>query len=119
MPYLILDGDDVGSKVEAHLLANDLQSFTTSSNEISTSIERLANCLNNITGVSVISVGGDSILAQVDLPETSLLHNQLSELQRPGEFTFSAGIGKTLRESFIALRMAKTAGKCITVTHPS
>lgn len=118
MSYLIIDGDDVGNKVEAHLLANDVDSFTASSKEISASIDGLVDALNKIPGVSVVSAGGDSILARLDSPAAGSMGDLLSGLQRPGRFTFSAGIGETLRESYVALRMAKAAGKRRTITYP-
>jgi GTP cyclohydrolase III len=116
--YFIIDGDDVGKRVEAHLLANDVDSFVTSSKEISASVDDLVDSLNKIPGVYVVSAGGDSILARIDSSDTGSLGDLLSDLQRPGRFTFSAGIGETLRESFVALRMAKAAGKRCTVTYP-
>lgn len=57
LSYLIIDGDDVGGKVEAHLLANDVDSFVASSKEISASIDELVDSLNEIPGVYVVSAG--------------------------------------------------------------
>lgn len=118
LSYLIIDGDDVGNKVEAHLLANDVDSFVASSKEIFVSIDKLVDSLNEIPGVCVVSAGGDSILARIDNPDIGSICDRLSDLQCPGQFTFSAGIGETLRESFVALRMAKAAGKRRAVTYP-
>ncbi|WP_443060430.1 mCpol domain-containing protein [Streptomyces sp. NBC_00459] len=118
LSYLIIDGDDVGGKVEAHLLANDVDSFVASSKEISASIDQLVDSLNEIPGVYVVSAGGDSILARIDNPDIGSICDRLSGLQRPGQFTFSAGMGETLRESFVALRMAKAAGKRRAITYP-
>ncbi|WP_370673377.1 mCpol domain-containing protein [Streptomyces sp. DvalAA-14] len=115
---MIIDGDDIGNRVEAHLLSNDVDSFTTSSKEISSSIDELVDSLNKIPGVYVVSTGGDSILARIDSAHIGSIGDLLSNLQRPGRFTFSAGIGDTLRESFVALRMAKATGKRRTVTYP-
>ncbi|MFI0718136.1 mCpol domain-containing protein [Streptomyces sp. NPDC021224] len=111
MPYLIIDGDDIGSKIEAHLLANDIDAFVTSSKEVSVAVDELAEALTKAPGIYVVSTGGDSILARVEESCVDSLGNLLSSLQRPGRFTFSAGIGDTLRETFIALRMAKATGK--------
>ncbi|MFD7897194.1 mCpol domain-containing protein [Streptomyces sp. NPDC059743] len=110
--FAIIDGDDVGHEIEAHLLTNDVSGFVRTSETISAAIELLASHASRIAGVTVVSVGGDSILLQVGENSITRLSDELEALQRPGHFTFSVGIGATLRESFIALRMAKSSGKC-------
>ncbi|MFE2032844.1 mCpol domain-containing protein [Streptomyces scopuliridis] len=112
MLFAIIDGDDVGQEIEAHLLANDVSGFVRTSETISATIESLASHTSRVTGVTVVSTGGDSILLQVSENSIARLSDELEALQRPGQFTFSVGVGATLRESFIALRMAKTSGKC-------
>jgi hypothetical protein len=103
--------------MEVHLLANDVDAFVTSSKEVSVAVGELADSLNKTPGVCVVSTGGDSVLAWVEGAYVDSLSNLLSGLQYPGRFTFSAGIGDSLRESFIALRMAKAAGKRRTVVY--
>ncbi|MFC4033745.1 mCpol domain-containing protein [Streptomyces polygonati] len=111
MPYAIIDGDDVGVKIEAHILANDVESFKKTSALITQSIESLVSELEITPGIDVISHGGDSILARVESSQTATISEILSAKQKPGQFTFSVGIGEDLRQSFIALRMAKSSGK--------
>ncbi len=118
MPFTIIDGDDVGSKVESHLLANDVTGFTEASRMITEFINSLADALSRVPTVKIISAGGDSILVEIDDSAIGELSKTLTKLQQPGTFTFSAGIGATLRESFIALRMAKSSGKRKIVIYP-
>ncbi|MFJ4987700.1 mCpol domain-containing protein [Streptomyces sp. NPDC088732] len=118
MPFAIIDGDDVGSKVERHLLSNNVSAFTEASRMIADSIEELAEELGKIAGAEVIAVGGDSILTEFRSDAMDELINTLTGLQRPERLTFSAGVGTTLRESFVALRMAKSSGKCRIVAFP-
>ncbi|WP_411115044.1 mCpol domain-containing protein [Streptomyces sp. 029-5] len=112
MLFAIIDGDDVGHEIESHLLTNDVSGFVRTSDTISATIESLAGHASRISGVTLVSVGGDSILLQVGENSIARLSDELESLQRPGHFTFSVGVGATLRESFIALRMAKSSGKC-------
>ncbi|MGW1887654.1 mCpol domain-containing protein [Streptomyces sp. NPDC001970] len=112
MPFAIIDGDDVGSKVERHLLSNDVSAFAEASKMVADTIKELAEELTKIDGVKVITVGGDSILTELQSDAAGQLIDTLTSLQRPNRLTFSAGLGATLRESFVALRMAKSSGKC-------
>ncbi|MEV5579415.1 mCpol domain-containing protein [Streptomyces parvus] len=118
MPFTIIDGDDVGNKVESHLLSNNVSGFTESSKMITDFIDALADALSSVSTAKVVSVGGDSILVEIDQSAIGELVEVLNSLQRPGVFTFSAGVGPTLRESFIALRMAKSTGKQKVVLYP-
>jgi hypothetical protein len=117
LPYIMIDGDDVGVKVESHVLANDVPGFVRSANMISSTIEEIANRSAQILGVKLISVGGDSVLLEADNEAVDALVGSLVRFQRPGALTFSVGVGASLRESFLALRMAKASGKCRAVNY--
>ncbi|MEV3950884.1 MULTISPECIES: mCpol domain-containing protein [Streptomyces] len=112
MPFAIIDGDDVGDKVESFILANDVENFIASSRRINTELEGLATCMQELPGVSLVHAGGDSLLVKMEDEAIRLVVEVVNRQQRPGSLTFSAGIGSTLRQSFIALRMAKSSGKC-------
>ncbi|MEU5046523.1 mCpol domain-containing protein [Streptomyces griseorubiginosus] len=112
MAFAIIDGDDVGNRIESRILANDVTGFVRTSKMIADAVDRLAEMSSTVPGVDVVSAGGDSILLQVAESSIDPLSVVLKELQDPESFTFSVGIGQTLRESFIALRMAKSSGKC-------
>ncbi|MBQ0972294.1 mCpol domain-containing protein [Streptomyces sp. RK31] len=118
MLFAIVDGDDVGNKIESHLLANDVAGFVQTSKRISLAMETVAGSASRVPGVAVISTGGDSILLQLSEDSITRLSDALEVLQQPGQFTFSVGVGRTLRESFIALRMAKSSGKCRVSIYP-
>ncbi|MEV6016372.1 mCpol domain-containing protein [Streptomyces sp. NPDC051997] len=109
--FAIIDGDDVGNKIESRILANDVTGFVRTSKMIADAVHNLVDYTSTLPGVTVISSGGDSVLLQVAEDSIASLMEALEESQDPGVFTFSAGIGQTLRESFIALRVAKSSGK--------
>lgn len=116
--YLFIDGDDVGSRMERHILNNDVAAFVEESKSTSRAIDQLAAKLATSSGADVISVGGDSILVSIQSDAIPCLTELLTSMQSSEEFPFSAGIGRSLRESFVALRMAKSSGKRRTVHFP-
>ncbi|NUP20852.1 MAG: mCpol domain-containing protein [Streptomyces sp.] len=111
MTFVIIDGDDVGNKVEKHILSNDVANFIELSRTINLTLERLAGRLAELPGVSLVHAGGDSILIEIADASVDLMSETLRKEQAPGALTFSAGVGSTLRQSFLALRMAKSSGK--------
>ncbi|WP_151481454.1 mCpol domain-containing protein [Streptomyces albicerus] len=112
MAFAIIDGDDVGNKVETHILANDIAKFVESSRMINAALEGIATRMADLPGVSLVHAGGDSILIEIRDGSVELIAEALKKEQKPGILTFSAGVGSTLRQSFLALRMAKSSGKC-------
>ncbi|TXS20455.1 mCpol domain-containing protein [Streptomyces sp. adm13(2018)] len=112
MPFAIIDGDDIGNKVESFILANDVANFIESSRRINFELEGLATRMKELPGVSLVHAGGDSLLIEMEDEAVGLVVEVVNMEQKPGSLTFSAGIGSTLRRSFMALRMAKSSGKC-------
>ena len=115
--YALIDGDDVGKKMEVHTINNDVEAFIRTSERISNSIARMAESLADVPGVSLVSTGGDSILIGFHETISNRISERLDGLQAEEEFSFSVGIGNDLREAYVALRMAKAAGKRCTVKY--
>lgn len=116
--YAMIDGDDIGIKMEFHILRNDVESFIKQSEKINNSMRIVLNEIRSIEGVNILSTGGDSALAELEEGAKFPLTRALGDVQGVGGFHFSAGIGWSLRECYIALRMAKAAGKSKIVTFP-
>ncbi|MCD7437296.1 mCpol domain-containing protein [Streptomyces lincolnensis] len=112
MAFAIIDGDNVGNKVEKYILANNVEGFIESSRMISRVLQRMADRMTELPGVSLVHTGGDSILIEIEDASIDLVVETLEKEQNPGLLTFSAGVGSPPRRSFLALRMAKSSGKC-------
>lgn len=97
--------------MERNLLRNDIAAFVASSNAIDAAIRSLAAVAEGIDGVQVVLIGGDSILLEVTENSVEALSTALMKSQNIRDFSFSVGIGPSLRECYIGLRMAKTTGK--------
>lgn len=109
--YLALDGDDIGRRLERHLVSEDpqgLQEFAMAFEKVR---ERLVKSITDIGEVVFLLNGGDSIL--ISLKETSLpvAIAAVNQALDDAEFTFSGGYGATLREAYLALKLAKACGK--------
>lgn len=84
MPFSIIDGDDVGNKVESHLLSNNVSGFTEASKMITEFIDSLADTLSRVSTAKIVSAGGDSILVEIDQSAIGELIEVLDSRQRPG-----------------------------------
>ena len=111
MVFLLVDGDDVGGRLERHLLQNNVAAFVATSNAIDFAIRSLVLVAEEIDGVRAISIGGDSVLFEAAEESVEALSAALASSQNVGGFSFSVGVGPSLRECYLGLRMAKTSGK--------
>lgn len=109
--FVLLDGDDVGNRMENLLLKNRLDDFIKASQAVTVSVEEIARTAASINGAEVLTAGGDSILIGIPEDQLKRLLNALEDLQGKLGFSFSAGYGKTLRAAHTGLRLAKTEGK--------
>lgn len=106
--YLAIDGDDVGRAVERLIVLASAQEVSAFSRQVSDAMETIVLRIQAL-GAIVVMQGGDSILAELaELPLEDL--EQLIRVEPPA-VTFSAGIGQTMSEAFLALKLAKAAGK--------
>ncbi|TXM95369.1 mCpol domain-containing protein [Methylobacterium sp. WL116] len=112
MTYVSIDGDDIGQRVAAKHLANDsdgLSSFVKQVQEKVILIERLLI----ESGYRIIFCAADGVVAQIAETDTASLAELYVSIQAIGgrDLTFSAGVGWSLREAYIALLAAKSNGK--------
>jgi len=108
MVYIALDGDDIGSKIELHIILKQDDKLAELSQDFKKALTILTNDIEQLGG-NIIFSGGDSILARFDKPPS--IDQIKSCLPDQEKFSFSIGCGKDMLEANIALKMAKSDGK--------
>lgn len=110
MAYISIDGDDIGRRITALYLTNDPEGLTTFVETVHDNVRRITNILAN-GGHKIIFSAADGVVAEIvgDV-DTTTLYQQIADVGS-SKLTFSAGIGDSLRESYIALLAAKSGGK--------
>ena len=111
MFYITIDGDDVGQKITAAYLNNDIESLNRINHLVYEKTHLIASYLSE-QGFSIMFCAADGVAGFIDtlsINQTSLF-NEITNLVG-NEITFSIGTGKSMRESYIALLAAKSNGK--------
>ena len=103
--YIGIDGDKVGEKIEALIVAGNLQKVAALSRKVQFAIKKLEDAIIS-SGGRVIFSGGDSILAEIELDEQQC-DNLVRMFHDITGCTASAGIGNTPIEAYLALKLAK------------
>jgi GTP cyclohydrolase III len=107
MPFLAIDGDNIGSRVEKLVIMEQAEKLSLYATEVSQRLQYLGQCFNELGG-TLVFIGGDSILVNFARSEIEKIKSVLIE---PHPVRFSAGWGSTMREAYIALKVAKSSGK--------
>jgi GTP cyclohydrolase III len=108
MQYAYIDGDDIGLKIEKCFMTDNEAFLRVINAEVDSAISTISKHLQD-TGFDVIFCGADGIICKKDKIDIETLHLYVSNLTF--DIRFSVGVGNTLRESFLALRYAKSNGK--------
>jgi len=116
--FLAIDGDDVGHKLEYYVLINVDFTFVLFFIFYTISMNCLVVKLSANFNVNIIFIGGDNLLASLNVDEPDHLSENLEKLRlefsEKAQSTLSMGIGKCPREAYLALKLAKASGKnCI------
>jgi GTP cyclohydrolase III len=117
--YISIDGDNIGSAIESLIIlekSNELHEF---SRNIFVFFEIIKKSLIHC-GSEIIFHGGDSILAKVDDKNLASLMNQIfaeSQMYAQGRISVSVGLGDSMLDAYVALKAAKTSGKCCWVNY--
>lgn len=116
MMFAYIDGDDIGLRIENCFMNNDVDRLSKINNEIKSLIDNMTASLQE-NGYKVIFGGADGIIVSKDRIEV----DELLAFVRgfTNNFTFSIGVGEELKESYIALRYAKSNGKDIAAFYDS
>lgn len=122
MLYLAADGDDVGNRLEYYMLVNEIQPLNRFSAKFQSAMSWLEEELTTKLGATIILCGGDTLLATLPSNCCSMealeairidFEKQQTEDTEDAEdtCTLSVGLGKTPREAYLALKLAKASGK--------
>lgn len=114
MMYIILDGDDIGLKIEKSFMENDELTLKKVNEDIKRIVDFISIYLVQ-EGFEIIFSGADGIICKGNEVNIKNLSNFVKKECLP--YTFSIGIGDTLKSSFLALRYAKSISKNVTVSY--
>jgi hypothetical protein len=110
LKYISIDGDDIGRKITSFYLSNNIKQLKVFSSSLKLSTENISAYLTRL-GFEILFCAADGVVASIDSEVSfSAIFKQISELAPKG-VTFSAGVGRNLREAYIALMWAKSNGK--------
>ncbi len=111
MKYISIDGDDIGRKISSFYLRNDVNKLKQISNDLELSTRKISDLLVS-NGFVILFRAADGVVASIDKMEISFdeLFASINKLA-PNGISFSAGVGDSLRDAYIALLAAKSNGK--------
>ena len=111
--FLAVDGDDIGSALENLILRNDLEAVAHFSASFRQDLDFLMNDLRREHMADIVFEGGDNLLASiVDGPSIITMMDHLRcKFQELDGHTVSMGVGKSPRQAYFALKLAKASGK--------
>lgn len=107
--YFGLDGDDTGTKLESLFLSSEEESaFRHLSKSVDKAIEEISKYIKEQSSKdSIIFATGDDLLFKGQFTEDQLKKMQYIYHQKTG-FTCSIGYGKSFKDVYLALKLAKT-----------
>ncbi|MDR7381733.1 GTP cyclohydrolase IIa [Promicromonospora iranensis] len=108
--FILVDGDNIGARLEHAIWLDDPAEYVRRSNELTSFFERMGTELTN-AGISVLAIGGDSVLAECSTSDIPSVLEVLDKVRARHDVDFSGGLGGTLSQAQTALRIAKTSGK--------
>lgn len=107
--YISIDGNRIGGKVESYLIANDADGLVHFSRGVETARKAVEKHLRSI-GATILFSSGDSVLAATEQPFLIATANELAQqFQAVAGSTAAVGIAHTLREVYLAIKLAKAA----------
>jgi len=111
MKYITIDGDDIGQKITASYLSNDLEGLTAINVLVSEKTRLIAEFLRSQEFV-VLFCAADGVAGYTanDGLDNQYLFNEIERIANE-EISFSIGVGDSLREAYVALLSAKSSGK--------
>ncbi|MEQ1130206.1 mCpol domain-containing protein [Acinetobacter johnsonii] len=112
MIYITIDGDDIGQMITSSYLKNDLHELSRINRVVNEKTLSISKFLKE-QGFNIIFCAADGVAGFIDqiAIDKVFIFDSIKSLAEP-ELSFSAGIGSTLQEAYIALLSAKSNGKC-------
>lgn len=111
MIYVTIDGDDVGQKISASYLFNNVDELIKINDLVNSATLKISEILVK-NGFEVIFRAADGVAGRIgsDSTELSKIFNMIQRIPC-GNITFSMGSGRSLKDSYVALITAKSNGK--------
>lgn len=112
MIYITIDGDDIGQMITSSYLKNDLHELSRINRVVNEKTLLISKFLKE-QGFNIIFCAADGVAGFIDqiAIDKVFIFDCIKSLAEP-ELSFSAGIGSTLQEAYVALLSAKSNGKC-------
>jgi hypothetical protein len=119
--YIRLDVDNVGDSIELALLKSDYGKAQSVHNKIQENINSILVTIQRHTSCVVLMKGCDDILYSIDKNEYNFkfLEKIKEEFRLKSGFSLSIGVGFTIAECMLNLRIAKVSGKDIIIENKS
>jgi spermidine/putrescine-binding protein len=110
--YILGDADRVRQRVERALLSGDLVQLGTFSAALTAAIACIAERMIQHLSAQVIMAGGDDLLLTVPAGtfDVDILEGLSRDFADETGCTISFGVGTTVEEAYLHLRMAKASG---------
>jgi len=107
--YFGLDGDNTGIKLEEMFLSErDEKKFKNMSKSVTSAIDAVGKYIKtNLRESAIIFAAGDDILFKAEFNEPALHEIQEIYKEKTSGLTCSIGYGKSFREVYLALKLAK------------
>ena len=113
--YFIIDGDDIGNKIIRRFIENDETGLRTVIGDLVSILQDITHHLERL-GCEVIYCAADGITGKGERESIELTANIIKEIGSPS-YSFSMGVGDSIREAYLALSYAKSIGKNKTVVY--
>lgn len=110
MNYITIDGDDIGQKITSAYLRNNVEELISVNNLVQDKTRQIAVYLKS-QGFEIIFCAADGVAGTTKSEiDAEYIYSQIQRIS-DNELSFSAGVGKSLREAYVALLSAKSSGK--------
>jgi hypothetical protein len=107
--YISIDGNRIGGKVESYLIANDIEGLVRFSRGVEAARMVAEEHLRSI-GATILFSSGDSVLAMTEEPcDEANGHELARRFRETAGCTAAVGIAHTLRDVYLAIKLAKAA----------
>lgn len=106
--FIAIDGDSVGRKIEKLIISNNLDELVEYSRSVDSAVNSIRVIANHFGGETYLQ-GGDNLLIEVQ--NYRVFVEKFIAMRSGLTTSFSMGIGKSVVESYLALKFAKSAGR--------
>ncbi|WP_289058598.1 mCpol domain-containing protein [uncultured Flavobacterium sp.] len=111
--FIRLDVDNAGDAIELALFMNDYNTAQKTHDNIQDSVKKALKKIADINSSEILMSGCDDILFKIEKANYNpdLLQKLISDFKNETSLTLSIGIGRTLKDALINLKIAKMSGK--------